>query len=211
INSMGASLNYAWNYPVSKTFRFSMGVSPVLESRSLRLEEITFNEPDPFYNHLLGGATSQVDLSVRGGALLYSRGFYLGLSYLSIVNRPIRASEVALEEPFYRASMQTGFAFRTNPALAFKASVLAFLLMDDSFIIDYSLKAYLQDKGWVGLTYRDSGTGILMLGLNVTESINAAYSYEASFGGFQPFGGSSHELVVGFRINNLRKEESWVW
>jgi len=112
INSIGASVNYAWNYPLSKKFRLSIGVSPFVESRSLRLEDIDFKDPDPFYNHLLGSATSQVDLSVRGGALLYSGGFYLGLSYLSIVNESIKASDVALEEPFYRASFQTGFSIR---------------------------------------------------------------------------------------------------
>ena len=211
INTMGGALGYAFNYPVSKTFRFSMGVASFIENRTIRLSDITFNEPDPFYNHLLTGATSQVDLSLRGGVLLYSKGFYLGVSYLSIMNKPIQASELALEEPFYRASLQTGFAFRTTPAVAFRPSILAYLLMDDSYIIDYNMKVYLQDKGWMGLTYRDSGTGIVMLGLNVSAAVSAAYSYEVGFGGFQPFGGSSHELVVGFRINNLKKEGRWVW
>jgi type IX secretion system PorP/SprF family membrane protein len=212
INSVGGSVNYAFNYPLTKKLRFSIGVSSMVESRKLRLEDITFKtEQDPFYNHLLGGATSQLDLSARAGFLLYSNSFYFGASYLSVINESIQASEVALEEPFYRASVQTGFAVRPNPAVTFKPSVLAYLLVDNSFAIDYSVKAYLQDKGWAGLTYRDTGTGILMLGLNVSHILHAAYSYEVGFGGFQPFGGSSHEIVVGFRINNLKKEGSWVW
>ena len=211
IKSVGGALSYAFNYPLSKTFRFSLGVSSLVESRTMRLDDLTFNEPDPFYNHLLTSASSQVDASLRGGVLLYSKGFYLGASYLSVTNKVIQASEMALDEPFYRGSLQSGFAFSTNTAVAFKPSVLVCLLMDDSFLIDYSLKAYLQNKGWIGLTYRDSGTGILMLGLDVSPSLSAAYSYEVGFGGFQPFGGSSHELVVGFRINNLKKEGGWIW
>lgn len=213
INSIGGSVNYAWNYPLSKKFRLSMGVSSLVESRVLRLEDLTFNDPrpDPFYNHLLSSASSQVDVSLRTGALLYSKGFYLGVSYLSLLNKPIAASDATLEEPFYRASLQTGFSVHLNPAVAFKPSILAYFLVDDSFSIDYNLKAYLQNKGWVGLTYRDSQTGILMIGLNVTESLNACYSYEVGFGGFQPFGGSSHELVIGFRINNLKNAATWLW
>lgn len=211
INSMGGSLNFSWNYPLSKKFRLSMGIGSLVESRKLRLEDITFREPDPFYNHLLTSATSQVDLNLRGGMLLYSKGFYLGLSYLSIVTKPIQASDVALEQPFYRGSIQTGFSFSTSPTVSFKPSILAYLLMDNSLSIDYNIKTYLQDKVWMGLTYRDSKSGIFMIGLNVTESLNAAYAYEVTFGGFQPFSGSSHELVLGFRINNFKKAATWTW
>jgi type IX secretion system PorP/SprF family membrane protein len=212
INSVGGSLNYAFNYPLSKKMRLSAGASSLVENRKLRLDGITFNEEnDPFYNHLLGSASSQVDLSVRAGLLLYSKGFYLGASWLSLMNKPIQASDIALEEVFYKGSIQTGFAVQVGPTLTWKPSVLALILADNSFVIDYNLKAYLEDKGWVGLTYRDSGSGILSLGMNVSHVLHASYSYEMGFGGFQPFGGSSHEIVLGFRINNLKKENSWVW
>lgn len=211
INSTGGAVGYAWNYPLSRRMRFSVGVSGMVESRQTRLDNLTFNEPDPFYNYLLGSASSQVDLNLRAGMLLYSKGFYLGLSYLSVAHKVLEASELALDEPFYRGSVQTGFAIRTSPAVAFKPSLLAYLLVDNSVVIDYSVKAFLHDKGWAGLTYRDSGTGILMLGLDVSPALNVAYSYEVGFGGFQPFGGSSHEVVMGLRINNLKKEGGWVW
>jgi type IX secretion system PorP/SprF family membrane protein len=212
INSLGASFNYSWNYPLTKKLRLSMGIGSVVEARKLHLEDITFREnPDPFYDHLIGSAASQVDLNFRGGALLYSQRFYMGISYLSIFNQSLQASDVAMEDPFYRGSVQTGFSFRANRAWSFKPSVIAYLLMDNSFVMDYGAKAYLMDKGWLGITYRDSGTGIFLIGLNVTELLNVTYSYEVGFGGFQPFGGSSHELVMGLRINNLKKAESWVW
>ncbi len=211
VTSTGGIVNYAFNYPLSKKFRLAAGLGSVIESRKLKLDDLTFNEPDPFYNHLLTSAPSQLDLSVRGGVLLYSRGFYFGLTYLSAYNQALQASEVALETPFYRGSVQAGFTLNASAALSVKPSVLGYMLTDNSFVIDYSVKAYLDDKGWAGRAYRDSGTGILMLGMNIGESLNASYSYEVGFGGFQPFGGSSHELVLGFRINNLKKEGSWVW
>jgi type IX secretion system PorP/SprF family membrane protein len=211
INSIGGGVNFAWNYPVSKAFRLSVGLASLVESRQIRLQDIDFAQPDPFYEHLLQSASSQVDLSLRGGVLLYSSGFYLGASYLSIVNQSIQSSEVALEQPFYRGSIQTGFVFKASPMVTFKPSVLAFLLIDDSFSIDYSVKAYLQDRGWLGLTYRDSKNGVLMFGLNVTDFLDASYSYEVGFGGFQQFGEGSHELVLGFRLNNFKKATTYIW
>jgi type IX secretion system PorP/SprF family membrane protein len=211
IKSSGGSLNYAFNYPLTKNARFAIGMSALVESRNLQLGDLTFLEPDPFYMHLMNSPSSQVDLSLRAGAMLYTKGYYLGISYLSLVNRSIESSGVALEEQFYRACLQAGFSVNLSASVTLKPSTLVLLQTNNSFSIDYNVKAYLKQRGWLGLTYRDTKSGIIILGMNVNEFLSASYSYDISLGGFQQFNGNSHELVLALRINNFKQRYQYLW
>lgn len=213
IKSLGAGATYAFNYPLIKDVRISMGAGAFFENRKLDISEVTVRDPDndKFYNHLLNSSTSQTDLNVRVGALLYSRYFYLGFSYLPLMYKAIKASDLAFEKAFYKATIQAGLALQVNPELAFKPSVLGLVQIDNSFEVDVSLKAYVQNKVWAGITYRSVKSGIGMLGFNFNETFSASYSYEMSLGEFQQFSSGSHELMLSMRLNNLKKHNQYTW
>ncbi|MFZ6009929.1 MAG: PorP/SprF family type IX secretion system membrane protein, partial [Bacteroidota bacterium] len=195
----------------SSSVRFSGGVGAIIESTKLSIGEITVRDPDPYYDRLLQSATSQTNLNVRAGALVYSNRFYFGVSYLPIVNSVIQSAEVALEEPFYRGSVQAGYSFAINPDLVLKPSVLGLLHMNNEFSIDYGVKGYIQEKIWFGLTYRDIQSGIGIVGFNINETFTASYSYEMSLGDFKQFSDGSHELVLAIRVKNFRRQSQYTW
>ena len=56
---------------------------------------------------------------------------------------------------YYRGVIQAGYAFPVNATMDIKPSILALWGMDNKFVIDYSVKVYIQEKIWFGLTYRD--------------------------------------------------------
>lgn len=213
IESIGGGVSYGFHYPVVRDWMISLGAGVFVENRRLDIDEVTVRDPDndAFYNHLLNSSTSQTDLNVRAGLLIYSTRFYLGASYLPAVLTSLQASELAFEEPFYRASVMAGYSFQSNPQLAFKPSIAALLLVDNTVAVDASVKAYVQNRIWAGLLYRSTKSGGGMIGVNVNDKFNASYSFEISFGEFQQFSGSSHELVLGMRLNNLRKANQYTW
>lgn len=213
IESMGAGITYAFHYPVVNQFRISVGVSGFIENRKLDLAEVSVRNPDadPFYNHLLNSSTSQTDVNVRAGVLLYTPDFYFGVSYLPGFYESVQSSELAFEEPFYLGTAMVGYAFRINPQFALKPSVIGVMQVDHSIIYDVSMKAYIMDKVWAGITYRSVEAGVGMLGFNFNEKLGIFYSYELAFGDFQQFGGSSHELVLGMRLKNLKKQPQYTW
>jgi type IX secretion system PorP/SprF family membrane protein len=211
ISQVGGALGYSLNYPISKKFRIAAGLSSVIDNRKIQLGDLTFEKPDPFYQHLLNSPSSQLDVSLRAGFLLYAGGFYFGASYLSFLNQSIESSGIALEELFYKASFQTGFSLDLSPSVTVKPSMLVYLQADNKLLIDYNIKTYFDSKGWIGVTYRNSKNGIGLLGFNATPFLSAAYSYEVSFGGLQQFTDSSHELMLIFKINNFKKLNSAIW
>jgi|GEM_PF-804794 len=213
IESLGAGVTYAFHYPVIREFRISFGVSAFAENRKLDLQEVTLRDPDndAFYNHLLNSSTSQTDLNVRAGLLFYTPDFYFGLSYLPIYYESVQSSDLAFEEPFYLGTAVLGYAFQVNPQFVLKPSASALVQADYAIVYDLALKAYIQEKVWAGVTYRSVETGVGMIGFNFNERFGVSYAYEMSFGEFQQFSGSSHELVLGARLKNIRKQSQYTW
>ena len=211
LNSIGGSFNFSVNYPLNKTMRLAAGVSSLIENRKMNVREIAVRDPDPFYEHLLRSSTTQTDLNVRVGALLYGDNFYFGVSYLPLVNLALQSSDLAMEKAFYTASLQAGYAIPVNEEIMLKPSILALLQMDNGVDVSYSMKAFIQNKVFLGLTYRNTPGGVLLLGFNIDERFTASYSYEMSLGNFQKFNDGSHELVLAARLKNLRKYTQYIW
>lgn len=211
LQSIGGSVNYALNYPLSKRSRLAIGFSALIENRKLNINEISVRDPDEFYNYLLRSSTSQTDLNVRAGILLYKEYFYFGVSYLPLVNVALQSSDLAMEEPFYRGSVQAGVTLPLNADVALKPSVLALFQMNNEFSIDYSVKAYIQNKVLLGLTYRDIKSGVALLGFNLNDTFSVSYSFELSVGEFRKFDDGSHELVLAARLNNLKRFTQYIW
>lgn len=211
LKSVGGNLNYAIHYPVSEKARFAMGLSLVIENRKLDVSEVTVRDPDEFYNHLLGSSTSQTDLNMRAGILLYSEKFYFGLTYLPLFYKVLEASELAMNQPFYRGSIQAGVSLPLDADVTLKPSIMALVQMNDKVIIDYNAKAFFKENIWLGVTYRDIKSGVALIGWNFDEKVSASYSYEMSLGEFKQFNDGSHELVLSLRLNNFKKHSQYTW
>lgn len=211
LKSIGANVNYAIHYPVSKNARLAAGFSLLIENRKLDVGEVTVRDPDPFYNHLLTSSTSQTDLNLRAGIVLYAPDYYIGVSYLPLMYTVLEASELAMTEPFYRGTVQAGVSLYVNPDVTLRPSIMALLQMDNAVALDYNVKAFFRENIWLGLTYRDIKSGVAIIGWNFNERLGAAYSYEMSLGEFKQFNDGSHELVLSMRLNNFKKYSQYTW
>lgn len=211
LKSIGGNVNYSIHYPVSEKARFAVGASLVIENRKLDVSEVTVRDPDAFYNHLLSSSTSQTDLNLRAGVLLYAENYYIGITYLPLLYTVLQASELSMTQPFYRGSVQAGISLPVNADVIVKPSVMALLQMSNELSMDFNVKAYFKQNIWLGLTYRDIQSGVALVGWNFDEKLSASYSYEMSLGQFKQFNDGSHELIVAFRLNNFKKYSQYTW
>ena len=211
LKSVGANVNYAIHYPVGDKTRFAAGASIVIENRKLDLSEVTVRDPDEFYNHLLNSSTSQTDLNLRAGVLLYTQRYYIGFTYFPLLYTVLNASELSMTQAFYRGSVQAGVSLPVNADVTVKPSILALIQVNNKFVLDYNVKAFFRENIWLGLTYRDIKSGVAIVGWNFNERLSASYSYEMSLGEFKQFNDGSHELVLALRLNNFRKYSQYTW
>lgn len=213
INNIGGGVGYSLNYPLVRAWRFALGAGAFLENRKLDVGEITVRDADndPYYNYLLNTSTGQTDLNVRAGVLLYADDFYFGVSYFPIIYTSLRASELTYEEVFYQGAAQLGYSFQFTPDFAIKPSVVALLQLNNEFAVDAGLKAFIQDKVWAGFSYRSTKSGVAMAGFNFNHMFSVSYAFETSFSDFQQFSGTSHELLLAMRFNNIKKYQQYLW
>jgi type IX secretion system PorP/SprF family membrane protein len=211
LESIGANVNYAVHYPMGNSARFAFGATFLLENRKLDVGEVSVRDPDEYYNYLLNGSTSQTDLNIRAGVLVYGDWFYVGLSYFPIVYKPLEQSDLEMTQAFYRGSVQAGVSIPISAEVLLKPGVLALVQMNDKILIDYHIKAYFRENIWFGVSYRDIKSGVAIIGWNFNERLTASYSYEMSLGEFKQFNDGSHDLVLSLRLNNFRKYPQYTW
>ncbi len=211
LKSIGSAISYAFSYPLSGEARLAGGAAAMVENRRMDVAEVTVRDPDPFYDHLLKSSTAQTDLNVRAGLLLYGENFYVGVSYLPLLNVALQASDIAMDDAFFRGSVQLGYSFPVSADVSLRPSVVGLVQMNNALVVDYSLKALIQEKVWAGLTYRDVESAIGMLGFNINERFSVSYSFELSVGDFRRFDDGSHELVLAARLNNLKRFTQYLW
>lgn len=212
IQSTGGSLNYALHLPLSSKLRLAVGVTSVIGNTKVNLNNVTlYDSNDGYYQQLVANGTTKTELNIRAGVLLYSQNFYVGFSYFPILQSTLQAANVALEKPFYQGSVQAGFSVDLGPAVQIKPSVIGLVQVDNKLVMDYTIKAFIQNKIWTGFSYRDIQSGVFLLGFNVNEVFAAAYSYEMSLGTFKQFNDGSHELVLSLKLNNFKKMNPYTW
>lgn len=211
IQGIGGAVTYAVHYPITNYTRLAFGVTGLVENRKLDIGEVVVRDPDEYYNYLLRSSAAQTDLNFRAGFLIYGERYYFGASYLPVVNVALKSSDMAMDEPFYRASFQGGLSFPATSEVAIKPSIIALLQMNNKLALDYNMKAYFQDKVIAGLSYRSVETLVVLIGFNVNETFTASYSYETSVGQFRKFNDGSHELVLAARLKNLKKLSTYLW
>jgi type IX secretion system PorP/SprF family membrane protein len=211
IRGIGGGVTYAVHYPLTNYTRLAFGLTGLIENRKLDIGEVAVRDPDEFYNYLLRSSTAQTDLNFRAGFLVYGERYYFGASYLPIVNIALQSSALAMEEPFYRGSFQGGLSFPMTSDVSLRPSIIGLLQMNNKLVMDYNVKAFIQNKVIAGLSYRSIESVVVLMGFNINETFTASYSYEASVGQFRKFNDGSHELVLAARLKNLKKFSSYLW
>jgi type IX secretion system PorP/SprF family membrane protein len=212
ITRKGGGIGYSFHFPVSEKLMLAVGTSAMLENFRIDADQVYLGanaDPDPIYDQIANGKTNNNQLNIRAGAVLYSRSFYVGLSYLPVWKHDLTDGWLTASS-IYKATLQTGVSFDLSETVQLKPSIVGLLSQDNKIDLDYGAKVYVRNIFWAGAMYRDSKTAVGQLGYNINKMFTAAYSYELSTGEWK-FGTGSHELVLGIRLNNFRNQPSYIW
>jgi type IX secretion system PorP/SprF family membrane protein len=212
ISRKGAGIGYSFHFPVSEKLMMAVGTSAMVENFRIDADKVYLGanaDSDPIYDQILSGKTNNNQINIRAGAVLYSRNFYVGLSYLPVWKYDLTDGWLTASS-IHKATLQTGVSFDLSETVQLKPSIVGLLSQDNKVNLDYGVKVYVRNIVWGGLMWRDTKTGVAQLGFNINKMFTAAYSYELSTGEWK-FGTGSHELVLGIRLNNFRNQPSYIW
>jgi type IX secretion system PorP/SprF family membrane protein len=203
----GGGINYGLHYAVAKKVRLSFGLGVMYEGLATG-DGVIYRDPSDPRN---GTVSRQSMISARAGFLLYSNFFYMGGSYLPLWKYIIEAPPDDNAVPSAKATAKAGFAFQLTPEVGLKPGALLTLMSNDELVIDYTLKVFIQQRFWLGVTYRDVESTVISAGFDISNSMSVLYSYEVSTGEFKQFSDASHDLVLAFRLNNFKRQKQYTW
>lgn len=217
VKELGGFLTYAYHLPISDYIIWSVGTSIGVANSKIDGSNLTVTDPDndAIYQAYLNGNESSTNAVINLGTVLYAKNWYVSYAANNLVNSSI--SSVVVENPFtenYNIQHNVMVAFEDNPKYGLKLMPSALIEYASNAPIGFTigLRARYEDAIWGGLAYRHDDAVNLSLGFYLTSNISLNYAFEYSISEISGLNtASSHELILGFKLNNKNFSRAYMW
>lgn len=204
LSFLNVALTYAYHLKLNNSLNFSLGTAVGISHVSLDMNALNLEDQnDPALSNA-GNSEIKPDLSV--GVWLYGARFFAGASVQQILPQEISFSE----NPNYNTGKEVPHVFLTAGYKLFVddeiSATPSFMLKKVANIplsYDANLKVSFKDKFWVGGSYRKNDSFAALAGINFNNILNLTYSYDYTTSELRSYTSGSHELVLGFQLNNM--------
>jgi type IX secretion system PorP/SprF family membrane protein len=201
-NTISADLSYT--IPISYQYDLSFGLkasADLLNVDYTKLDRYSTTDPT-FQNNI----DNQFSPNVGAGIYFHSDQMYLGLSvphFLDVKHFDDNSSTTVEDRLHYY--LIGGYVFDLSPDVKLKPSFLGKMVSGAPLQVDLSANVLLQEKFSLGLAYRWSAAASAMAGIQVTDGLLIAYSYDFDTTTLANYNSGSHEIFLRFELNKIRK------
>lgn len=199
--SLGGSYGIKVGGDSTNVSMLRIGLTGGMYSFQLSDELLAKNDNDPT---LMAGMekTWHPDLNV-GVHLDLKNGIFVGVSTPQLLRRNIdflddQNAETTNLVPHIFGVL--GYNFRMNETVILQPSALIKYVDTAPLQVDFSVRAEFQKKYWAGLAYRSNDAVSAMLGIDLTQSLMAAYAYDFTLSDLNKGSRGSHEITIGLRL-----------
>ena len=144
------------------------------------------------------GAVSGSSLDFSFGLYYYSEKLYAGLSSTHLTEGEIKTDNVTtkLARHYY---FMAGYDAELSPDIILKPSVFA-KSEGTSTQIDLNANVLLQNKFWLGFSYRfvQQDALVAMAGLEITPNLKVGYSYDMTMTDIKTYSSGTHEIMLNY-------------
>ncbi|MCZ4222518.1 PorP/SprF family type IX secretion system membrane protein [Pedobacter rhodius] len=200
------NLSYAYHLILNDKLNMSVGIAGGFTRIGIDANRLLLENPnDPS----LGNAIeSQFKPDVSAGIWLYGSRFFSGISVQQLRPQQLSFSD----DGNYNQGKQVphffltgGYKLYVSEDMHLIPSVMVKAVQGVPLSVDANLKLGLKDKVWIGAGYRNQDAVTVMAGVNVSSLINVTYAYDFTTSGLNQVSTGSHEIVLGFLLNNVYK------
>ncbi len=198
------TLSYAYLVKLSPVTFLSLGISANAGSHQIAFNDLNLtHNNDPSFSST---TESQTILNAAGGAYLYSRSFYMGLSVSNLIalqndDQQFELSPMLRKRQYY---MATGYNFNPDGFFSVKPSVLCRYESEDRYNVSGGIQLLFNELFWVGATYGNDGWMSSMLNVRVNKNLEAGYIFDFA-SGINMINRSSHEIVITYSLDSFMK------
>ncbi|MEJ8800593.1 PorP/SprF family type IX secretion system membrane protein [Pontibacter sp. H249] len=208
------NLNYAYHLPLSQSVNLASGVYSGFTQFHIDKKDVNMQTEDDPFLHADGLNVLKLDLGV--GMWLYTSSFFIGVSGAQLVHT---GNDVYNSQDGPRALMQPhyyltgGLRLPVSDRLDLTPSVMMKVAENKQSAVDFNLKGLYAQRVWGGVSYRHKDAVAVMAGVYLNHLVDISYSYDFVSSDLSKARANSHEVVLGFKLNNPRKIlcPEWVW
>jgi type IX secretion system PorP/SprF family membrane protein len=204
LSFLNVALTYAYHLKLNDVLNLSVGTAIGINRASLDINELVFEEQnDPALSNA-GNGRIKPDLSV--GLWLYGARFFAGASVQQILPQEVSFSS----DPGYNTGAGVAHVFATagyklfiDEEISATPSLMIKRVGNIPLSYDANLKVSFRDKFWLGGSYRKSDSFAALAGINFNNVFNLTYAYDYTTSSLRSYTSGSHEIVLGFQLNNM--------
>ena len=211
-SQIGVTFSFAYHIQLDEddVTRLSLGLSGLMTQHTLNQDDLTFHNPDPEFQ----GTYSKMVPDASFGAYLYSKNFSLSASAHQLFESTFKESvqdifgdNSQVRHYFAHAS----YRIDIHSDLAIEPSLLVKSTEVSPTQLDVNATVIIDNNYWAGLSLRSSESLVVLAGLNMG-SLFLSYSYDYGISSLSSVASGSHEISLGFNINDKRKRRhSYYW
>lgn len=157
-----------------------------------------YQEGDPLLNTNIN---NKIAPAIGAGMYYYTDNWYAGISVPNFVRTniydDIQESIVSDRLHYY---IITGYVFKLSDNLIFKPAVMGKIVNGAPITVDASANFLLQETVTLGAAYRWNDAVSALAGVQITENIFVAYSYDYSVTELNKYNNGSHEIMLRFQL-----------
>jgi type IX secretion system PorP/SprF family membrane protein len=194
---------YSYNYPIDDRIKVSMGLTAGFLQYKIDGTKISFNETEPTYS---GGIESKFIPDANVGVYLYSSMFHVGFAAHQLFNNKLNlgADPTGLSKLKSHFYLTGGYKYYINRDWAVEPTLILKAVMPTPPQLDFASRIIYQNMTWLGVSFRTSDAVSVLLGYAYENKLYIGYSYDIGISDIRTYNSGSHEVMIGFKFNDLK-------
>ncbi len=204
IRQNGLYVDYAFRVQLTPDQYLSFGIKGGFNLYQAWLTDLIINDPtDPVYSNDIN---LKMLPNVGVGIMWHSDRFFLGASSPKILKNQVQSQQ---NEYVYREVLHFygmgGYVFFLNDVFKLKPTILFRWAERTPSYMDFSGTLIINDRVWVGATYRMENSYALIFQFNVNNQLKFGYSYDLTT--FHPtqVNSGTHEFMISYDFTYGRR------
>ena len=215
-SNSGAFLNYAYHLNLTNQLVWSVGAAVGYELNKFEPSGISVLNPDldVTYQAYLKGDNQKSSVNFNIGTVIYHKQLFIGYSVLNANKFLIPGTNKSfndLTNPLTH-NIQFGFNYRKwRYGYLVSPYLMVNLRKDQPVEIIGALRMRYHDTFWGGIQYTLLGAVGLSTGFYLTPNVALNYGYEFPTSKISRVTAGSHEIILGFKLNNKNYSRAYLY
>jgi type IX secretion system PorP/SprF family membrane protein len=145
------------------------------------------------------------------GIMYKSEDFYGGLSFFQLLNNVINFKDLnnlGVNRVRTHFFFEGGYFYEIDQNFMLAPSLLLKFMWPVPLQADISLRLIMQQKTWIGISYRTMDAFSFMVGYEYNKQILFGYSYDLTTSKLAHYNHGTHEVMIGYKFSKIKSRQT---